>query len=401
MPLYQYKASRLDGKLVRGQAQAISEAALHEQLSAQSLYLLESYEKESVKSLKRLSAQQLSDFCRELGAMLGAGVPLIRALSIMADRDIKTNVKEIYNSVYRELKRGCMLSEAMRAQEGAFPDLLISMLRASEASGQMDVTCKKMAEHYSKSNRLNKKVRSALTYPIVLCVVTLCVVLLVFLVVLPKFFQMFESMNAELPGITRFMLGFSRFLKDDWLWLVIGVLALVLIGQILMRIPPVRIARDRILLRVPIAGKLLRTIYTARFARTLSSCYSSGISIVNALLNTRDTVGNAYIASQFPRLISDVRSGRALSEAVRAVRGFDSKLSGSILIGEETGRLYDMLESTAEDFDYESEMALGRLVALVEPVMIIVLAVVIGTIMISVILPLTTLYGAIGAAGGL
>ena len=177
MPVYRYKASGLDGKEIRGQMQAQNKPALREQLQAQNLYLSTCVEQADEKAVRKLSAQQLSDFSRELGTLLGAGVPLVRALNIMAKRDIPENAKEIYTRLYRSLKQGSMLSEAMEQQEAVFPELLRSMIRASEASGQMEQTCMEMAAHYEKSYKLQKKVRSALTYPIILAIVTLLVLL--------------------------------------------------------------------------------------------------------------------------------------------------------------------------------------------------------------------------------
>ncbi len=397
MPVYRYKAAKLDGKTVRGELQATGRSALQEQLQQQDLFLTSCSEIRSGQEGKKLNSRQLAEFCRELGMMLGAGVPLTRALAIMSRRDIKQNIKDCYTFLFRQLKQGDMLSEAMTHQ-GGFPELLVSMIRASEASGSMDKTALKMADHYDKAYKLNRKVRSAMTYPIILASVTVIVLLVVFLLVLPKFFELFESLDVELPGITQFMLNFSTFLGHNWLWLLIGVLLVVLVCRMLRRIPSVQVALDRTKLRIPVVGKLLKIIYTARFARTFSSCYASGISIISALNNTRDTVGNAYIASQFPEMLRAVRGGRSLSSAIKAVDGFDNKLAASVLIGEETGRLYDMLESTADAFDYDADIAIGRLTALLEPLMIVIMAVIICTVILSVMLPMTTLYDAIGAS---
>ncbi len=397
LPLYRYTATRLNGKRVRGELQAANRQALGEQLRERGLYLTDCSEQAAnARAAKALSAQQLAEFCRELGTMLGAGVPLVRALSIMAKRDIKPAVQEVYLQLFRAIKQGSMLSDAMEGLAGVFPELLVSMFRASESSGRMEGTSLRMAEHYEKAYRLSKKVRSAMVYPIILLCVTFFVLLAVFLLILPKFFDLFSGLNTPLPPITRFMLSLSVALQQHWMLVVAGVLTAILVLRLLAAAKPVRLLLDRAKLRLPVVGRLLRVIYTARFARTLSSCYASGVSIVTALRNTRDTVGNTYIASQFAALVADVRNGRSLSAAVRGVSGFDTKLAASVQIGEETGRLYDMLESTADAFDYEADTALSQLVAMLEPVMIILMAAVIGTVIVSVILPLTTLYDAIG-----
>ena len=397
MPSYQYKAATQNGKAVKGTAQAADPAALRTELREQGIFLISCQEAKEKQNAKKMKAKQLAEFCRELGMMISSGVPLIRAISIMAQRDVKPQIKKIYTDLYRDLQKGMMLSEAMAEQGNVFPDLLINMYKASESTGGMDVTSRKMAAHFEKMHKINQKAISAAVYPIILMSVTLVVLLVVFLAVLPKFFQMYEDMDAVLPGITQFMLGLSMGIQKHWLAILITVLVLILVIRGIVARPNVKAMLDKKKLGIPIVGKLLRTIYTSRFARTLSSSYSSGISMINALENTRDTIGNTYIAGQFDQLINDVREGQPLSVSIGKIQGIDNKLPASILIGEETGRLDSMLESIADTFDYDAEIALQRMTTLMEPVMIIIMAVIIGSVMISVMLPLPTLYNAIGA----
>lgn len=397
MPSYQYRAARQNGKSVKGTAQAADPAELRADLREQGIFLISCEETKDKQTGKKLKAKQLAEFCRELGMMISSGVPLIRAISIMSQRDVKPQLKKVYADLYRDLQKGMMLSEAMAAQGNVFPELLINMYKASESTGGMDVTSKKMAFHYEKTHKINQKAVSAAVYPTILLVVTVVVLLVVFLAVLPKFFELYQDMDAEMPALTSFMLGLSMGVRDHWLAVLIVILLLVLVIRGAIAQPKVRAVVDRKKLGLPIVGKLLRTIYTSRFARTLSSSYSSGISMINALENTRDTIGNTYIAGQFDQLIRDVREGQTLSTAIGKVQGIDNKLPASILIGEETGRLDSMLESIADTFDYDAEIALQRMTTLMEPVMIILMAIVIGSVMISVMLPLPTLYNAIGA----
>jgi len=397
VPNYKYSAYQIDGKKVNGKMIASDGVELRTKLSEKELFLTDVTEISENISQVRLKTEQLSEFCRELGMMLGSGIPLVRAISIMADMDMSEKQKNIYVALFRSIKQGLMLSEAMEMQGNAFPQLLISMYKASEESGQMDKTSKKMAEHYEKSNKLKKKVSSAMVYPIILSVVTLIVLLIIFLLVLPRFFVVFESFDAELPAITKFMLDLSNGLRNHWALVLCGGLLVVLGINLVMRIHKVILFKDKMLFKIPLVGKLLKTIYTARFAQTLSSTYSSGVSIVNALNNARDTIGNEYVSNQFDEVIKNIRNGGALSESIKKINGFKPKLSASILIGEETGRLEDMLNATADALDYEAEMAISKLTALLEPLMIIIMAVVVGAVMISVMLPLTTLYSSIGA----
>lgn len=390
MPKYNYIAVDLENNKKSDTVDAKDESDLRRILRNQNLVPIRYKEIDEKKTSYRLKADQTSEFSRQLASMLGSGITLVRAMEILKDRDFKPKLRMVYEKIHKDVQQGFTLSEAMRLQPRAFPGLLINMYASGEASGQLEQVANKMAVHYDKENRLNGKVKTAMTYPIILLVVTLVVVMLIFTVVLPQFFELLG--DIELPLITRVVIAISGFLQSNWLYVIIGVLTVIAICQYLMRIRKVALKVDRLKIRVPIIGKLLKIIYTARFARTLSSLYTSGISMLNALEITRTTISNTYIENQFDEVIKSVRNGEFLSESVAMVDGFDKKLSATILIGEETGRLDAMLESTAESFDYEAEMATGRLVQLLEPVMIVILAVVVGGIMLAVMMPIMTLY---------
>jgi len=390
MPKYNYIAVDLENNKKSDTVDAKDESDLRRILRNQNLVPIRYKEIDEKKTSYRLKADQTSEFSRQLASMLGSGITLVRAMEILKDRDFKPKLRMVYEKIHKDVQQGFTLSEAMRLQPRAFPGLLINMYASGEASGQLEQVANKMAVHYDKENRLNGKVKTAMTYPIILLVVTLVVVMLIFTVVLPQFFELLG--DIELPLITRVVIAISGFLQSNWLYVIIGVLTVIAICQYLMRIRKVALKVDRLKIRVPIIGKLLKIIYTARFARTLSSLYTSGISMLNALEITRTTISNTYIENQFDEVIKSVRNGEFLSESVGMVDGFDKKLSATILIGEETGRLDAMLESTAESFDYEAEMATGRLVQLLEPVMIVILAVVVGGIMLAVMMPIMTLY---------
>jgi len=311
-------------------------------------------------------------------------------MEILKERDFKPKLKTVYIRLHRDVQQGIAISEAMRNQGKSFPDLLINMFASGEASGQLENVTEKMATHYEKEHKLNGKVKSAMRYPKILGVATLAVIIIIFVFVLPEFFAMLEDM--ELPLITRIIIIVSDFLINRWYILLIFILVVIAIVKYLFAISAVRYGFDKAKLHFPAIGKLLRILYTARFARTLSSLYGSGVSMIRALEITGTIVINKYIESQFPDLIRNVRNGESLSESVRKIKGFDSKLANTILIGEEAGRLDSMLTSTADAFDYEAEMATGALVALAEPVMIVLMALVILVVLLSVMLPMASLY---------
>lgn len=393
---YNYVAATMAGKTVRGKLAANSPEGLKENLLRQELFLLD-YDEISKASGKRLKANQLADFCRELSSMLGTGVSLVRSMQIIMNRDLPPAMKNTFTALNHLIKRGVALSEAMEQQGEVFPELLINMIKAGEANGHLDESLKKMAAHYEAEHRTNQDIKGAMTYPIILIVITVIVIIAVFTFIFPTFMGVFGDM--ELPAITQVMMGISNFLTQQWFLAIVTVLAVGIGIYWLTRIEKVKLWWDKVLVKIPKVGPLLRIIYTARFARTFSSLYSGGLTILSALQISKDTIGNRYIAMQFTDVIRLVRQGTSLSEALSSVEGFDVKLTETIAVGEETGRVDELLLSIAESFDYESSMAIKKLVKLIEPIMILVMAVIIMTVMLSVMLPIYQLYSDIDQQG--
>jgi type IV pilus assembly protein PilC len=400
MPIYKYSAVTLNGAKQSGSIEAASVDALTDALKNENLFLTK-YSTAKVKAeTRKLKISEVADFCRELGAMLSAGIMLIRAMNILTQRaTLKPYIKKIYEDIILDLQRGSTLSESLAARGKAFPELLISMIRAGENTGKLDATCDKMAITYDKEYRLNGKVKQAMVYPAILVVLIIGVILIIFTFVLPQFMGLFEGMELPLP--TKLVMGFSDFLTTYGLWVLIGVLIVAALFIYLLQQPKPRLLFDHFKLRIPKVGQLLRTIYTARFARTLSSLYVSGISMIQALTIARTTVGNKYIDAQFDEVIEALGNGRTLSQALATVDGFESKLRSTVLIGEESGNLEKMLESVAEQYEYDAEVATQSLVTMIEPILIVIMAVIVAFVIISVLMPIYQLYGEIGAEGGL
>ena len=396
MPTYEYTALNLQNKKILGCIDAHDDADLRKLLRMQDMVLLKAKSLEGAKTRYRLKASEVSEFSRQLASMLQSGITVVRALEIIKDRDGKPQIATIYQKLYKEVSRGCTLSDAMRMQGRAFPELLVNMFASGEASGQLERSADKMANHYDKDNRLNGKVKTAMTYPAILAVITLVVILLLFTLILPQFFKVFDEMGTELPTVTKLLVAVSHFLQNQWYVALFFLVGLVMLVRLMLRNEGIALAVDRMKLRLPIAGKLLKIIYTARFSRTLSSLYSSGLSMLSALEICATIIGNKYITRQFEAIITEVRNGEPLSEAIAKMDGFDKKVSTTILIGEESGSLDTMLDSVAESYDYEADIATSRLVQLIEPIMLVLMALIVGTVMFSVIMPLLSLYQNIG-----
>lgn len=316
---------------------------------------------------------------------------------MQAEETIKPKQKAIYENMIRSVRRGNSFADTMKDQGDAFPELLINMFRAAQESGRMDQTALRMAEHYQKEYRLSAKIKSATLYPKILCGVIVVVVMILFCYIMPKFMDVFA--NLELPAVTVALMAASGFMKRNWLWVLFGIVVLYVIAKAVLELPQIRLEVDRIKLKIPKIGILIQTIYTARFARTLCSLYTSGLPIVTAIQVSKDTIGNRYLESQFDETIAMVRRGESLSDALAHIDGFHKKLAGNVAIGEETGSLDTMLISAADNFEYESEQAISRLISFLEPAMIIVMAVIVGMIMIAVMLPLLNMYAEIEASG--
>ncbi len=394
MPVYQYTAKNLQSQVVRGTMEATTPEMVRKNLRQNNEFALKIQEVHEHKQVYKLKPMEISDFSRQIASMLAAGITMIRAINIMEDRDIKPAIKKVYGVLHREIENGNTLSHAMEETGGSFPELLINMYKSGEASGQMEATARKMAEHYEKEHKLKTKIKGAMTYPMILLGVTIVVVLLVFTLILPQFFTLFEGI--ELPAITRLMINISSSMISFWYLYIIGTLVVIAVMGFLATLPTLKRGLDRLKLLIPRIGKLMKIVYTARFSRTLSSLYSSGLAMINALDISASTIGNTYLQAQFPKVIELVRSGEPLSASIQTIDGFDSKLVSTIFIGEESGNLDEMLNNVADSFDYEAEMATTRLVAFIEPMMIILMAVVVGGIMLSVMLPIMTLYKNIG-----
>ena len=396
MATFKYIAKDINSKKYHGKREVNSREELVTLLRSENLYLLKCKEIVKEKDHKKMKLNDLSEFCRELGTMVSSGISLIMAMNIIAKRTPNPKLQELYKDIYVKLQQGLSLSDALAAQGEMFPSLMINMFRASESTGMLDKTSMKLATQFDKDNKLQNKVKSAMMYPMILVVVTIFVVIAVFTLILPNFFDMFG--DAPIPLITQVMFGISKAMIANWEWFLIGVLIIICIITMSMRVTKIRFAWDKFKVHCPKVGYLTKIIYTARFARSMSSLYTSGVSMLNSLALARGTINNVYIASQFDEVIKQVRDGTNLSQAISIVDGFDPKLASSVYIGEESGKLDQTLLNVADDFDYEAELATEKMVTLLQPLMIIILGVIIGTIIISIMLPLYSLYGSIGSS---
>lgn len=390
---YRYIAVDAAGRRVRGTAAAVDPDGLYRHLRAQGLYLQSAREGQEEKC-RMLKASALSDFCRQLSGMLSSGMNLSRALGILAVEDsVREDVKRSCAGLLAKVRAGAALSEAME-NEGVFPELMLGMIRSGEATGRLAQALERLARHYEKQHQTEQSVRSAMVYPVFLCVVAAAVTMGIFLFVLPQFRELFSDMDT-LPLVTRVLLGISGWLAENWCCLAVLLAAAAAAAVLLVKDARIRRRLDRMKLRAPVFGTLNQILCTARFARSLSSLYSGGTPILQALETAGGTVGNSYMEAQFPQVLEQVRSGVSLSRALQRVDGFSYKLISAIAVGEESGRLDQMLQGTADAMDFDAQQASRRMLTILEPALLVVMALLVGCIMLGVMLPMVQSYGII------
>ena len=391
MKSFQVKAIDARGKSVSEVIFAEDVEDLIQNVKGKSLFLVDYYEtRSSTQSITKLPIKSLVIYCRQLGTMISAGIPIMQALSMLLEKADTPKSKRVYRNVYEEVQKGNSLSAAMQSQEGVFPELLNNMIMAGELSGTLDVSLSRMGHHFEKEAKLKNKIRSASIYPMILGIFSVAVVLALVTFVLPSITSMFPA--DRIPWSTQIILGLSDFLITNWLILIIGLVFLIVTINLLLKVRDIRLQWDKFKLFMPILGKLNQTIYSARAARSLSSLYSSGVQVLDMLETTSRVLGNVYLEDMFLEIIDKVSRGELISKAIAETGSFDPMLSSMIYVGEETGAIGDILDTTADYFDNEADSALQRMIALIEPALIIVLGFVIGFIVLSIILPIFQMY---------
>lgn len=401
MPQYIYSAVDAAGKKTSGNFEAVSKNQLIIKLREKGLYVIAAEDKvdtaqrDLAKMSKKIRLKPLAIFCRQFATLINAGITAVKALDILYQQAEDKNLKGCIGRVYEAVQKGESMSDAFRKQGLAFPELFINMVMTGESSGNLDQVLIRMADHYEKENKMKNKIKGAMVYPLVLAILTIVVVILMLVVVLPNFIGIIMAGGGEIPLPTRILLGLSGFLQSYW-WLVGGIVTLSVISwRGFKRSEKGRLWWDGTKVKMPVIGKSLRMIYAARFARTLSTLISSGLQMLQSIEITARIINNQLIHNKLLAVTEDIRKGSQLSVAVRKTEQFPAMIYNMISVGEESGLLDDILAKTAAFFDEESDAAISRLVSLVEPLMIIFMAVIIGFIVISIALPMFSMFGAI------
>ena len=397
MKVYKYTATDIGGKTIHGRMSAEDHFDLVHKLREKDLYCTSYFEvQEKQQDAKfKLKTKDLAFLSRQLSNMLMAGISLVKALSILAGQQQKKGAKVLLTEIYEDVQKGKSFSEAISAKGNAFPNLFVSMVAAGESSGNLDTIMARVADHYAKDNKTKNKIKGAMTYPIILGAIMLLVVIALFTFVMPIFMGMFQD-PEQIPALTKVVMGISNSMTDYWYIYIIVIVSLVLGIKYLLRVPKVRLKFDKFKCNMPVAGKLFKTIYTGRFARTMSNLFASGLQMVDCIQKSVGVVNNAYIVSEFEGVIESVKRGESLSKAIAKTGVFDGVFTSIIFVGEESGTLDDILEKSAEYYDEESDTAITRLVSLLEPIMILFMGIMVVFVLLAIYPALFASYGTVG-----
>lgn len=399
MAVYVYSGKSFDGKTTKGEIEADSNSDAVLLLRKQNIFPTSvSLKGETSKDLnikffsKKVKNKTLSIFCRQFAAILDAGIAIIECLDILRKQSEDKMLTAALDDIFNEVQKGIILSTAMKKYPDVFPEILVNMITAGEYSGALSDILHRMTGHFEKEDKMGGKVKSAMIYPKILAFVTFSVTTILLIFVLPNFAKMFADMGAELPLITRILLDFGNIAARYW-YIPTGI---VIVGYIaykrMLSTESGRIRYDKFKLSLPIFGDLTRKVATSRFSRTLGSMLKSGIPIIEAFEQVTGVLGNHYITHELNVTIEFIKKGEGVSKPLEKTKMFPPMLISMIRIGEETGTMDELLIKTSEFYDDEVERAVEGMIQALNPMILIVMALVILPIIIAIALPMFDMY---------
>ena len=332
---------------------------------------------------------------RQLGTLLGSGIAMADALNAVIDQAESRRIETIFRSVKERITQGASLGDALADYPSLFSDLYVNMVRAGEATGQVDIVLKRLADFMQRQRALNRKVVSALAYPVLMIGIGVLVVAILVTVVVPKITSMLQDTGQEMPGPTVVLITISDWGRSYWYIALLSIAAISYTYNRIYRTESGELAIDKFWLRVPVVGELLRKQAVARFTRTLATLLSSGVAAVRSLEITQSVVGNRIIADATGHIKTRILEGTDIATPLKQTGAFPAVVGYMVSVGEQSGQLEQMLDRIADAYDEEIEVVTERATALLEPVMIVLLAVVVGFIVWAIVLPILQV-GSIG-----
>jgi type IV pilus assembly protein PilC len=402
MPVFLWEGTTKKGEAKKGEMEAADELAVRALLRRQGFKSMEVRQKP--KDLEEylpflqggVKEKEVVVFCRIFATMISAGLPLIQCLGLLADQEQNKAFSKIIRTVKEDIEGGTSLTDALKKHPKVFDDLFTNLIAAGEAGGILDLVLGRLSTYLEKAMKLKAQVKSAMTYPIAVLVISIAVVTLLLLKVIPVFQKMFEGMGGELPGPTAMVVAMSEFVQSYW-WIIFGILAAVIVGVIqFYKTDKGRWMIDSAMLKAPIFGPVLKKVAVARFSRTLSTMMSSGVPILEGLNIVSKTAGNVVIEAALIKTRQSISEGQSIAEPLSQTDIFPPMVVQMISVGGATGALDAMLNKIADFYDEEVDAAVAGMTALIEPIMMVFLGGVVGGMIIAMYLPIFKMASVVG-----
>jgi general secretion pathway protein F len=400
MPVFQYKALTAAGKAVQGLREADSPKTLRTTLRREGVFLTEVVGEQGVQAQQarevnvkrwvvgRVSAEDLAVATRQLAVLVHAGIPLVEALTALVEQVDKEKLKRVLGDVKQRVNEGASLADALATHPRVFGELYVNMIRAGEHSGALEIVLVRLADFTESQARLRSKILATLAYPAAMMVIGSGVLGILFTVVIPKLVKIFEDTKASLPWMTRGLIAFTGFLTRWW-WALLVAAVLLVWAFLRWRASPAGKARwHRLVLTLPVFGRLVRIIAIGRFARTLSTLLKSGVPLLTAMDIVKNVVGNVRLAEVIDQARDAIREGQSIAAPLKRSGEFPPLVFHMVSVGERSGALEEMLANVADAYESQVETTVTALTSLLEPVMIVAMGAVVGFIVFSVLMPI-------------
>jgi type IV pilus assembly protein PilC len=395
MPTFAYTARSLNGELKSATLEAPSRDDVVAQLRRQRLIVVKIDEEKKRKRHGKVKTKDIVIFTRQFSTMINAGLPLVQALDILSKQSENPALQEITRQVVYDVESGNTVADALAKHPKAFTELYTNMVAAGEAGGILDTILMRLATFLEKNDALVGKVKSAMMYPMVITSVAAIAIMVLLIFVIPTFESMFASVNLALPMPTRVVIGMSNFLQGYWWAVGVGGYALVFLFKRYRSTSGGKLNTDKLMLKLPVIGDVVRKSSVSRFTRTLGTLISSGVSILDGLEITAKTSGNRVIHDAIMDSRASIAGGDTISAPLAKSAVFPPMVISMIAVGEQTGGLDEMLSKIADFYDTEVDTAVSGLLSLMEPVMIVVLGVVVGGMVVAMYLPIFDMINAV------
>jgi type IV pilus assembly protein PilC len=347
----------------------------------------------------RVKPKVLTTFTRQLATLVDAGLPLLRGLRVLEKQERNVTLRDILGQLALSIEGGSTFSEALAQHPKVFNRLFVNMVKAGELGGVLEVVLKRLAEFSEKAQKIKGKVKAAMFYPVAVLIVAMGIMVLLLTFVIPRFQGVFAGMNITMPRFTLIVLGISAAVKDHFFVTSLSVAACVVVFLLCIRTKIGRLAWDKFKLKVPVMGPVVSKVAIARFTRTLGTLVSSGVPILQALTIVKETAGNVIIANAVNGVHESVKEGETITAPLEGSGVFPPMVVSMVDVGEQTGALPEMLLKIADNYDEEVDNAVASMTSLLEPIMIVFLAVVVGSIVIAMFLPLIAMISNLSGNG--